>query len=133
MSANSNNVVLFPKQYVNSDRNITIAPQTIEDVKYSLENIKQLHIQECLEIVVPIMFDRLAAAGFQPSDDLEFVKDGALIVESIRSFLLKSYSVNHPLQLVAEHFFEQTDDEGNLEVSDKITLIINRNEDQTTV
>jgi hypothetical protein len=48
-------------------------------------------------------------------------------------FLLKIYSVNHPLQLIAEHLFEQTDDEGNLEVSDKVKLIINRNEDPETV
>jgi hypothetical protein len=130
MTALANNVILFPKQF-SSDRGS--APQTIEEVIDSVESIKQLHIQECLETIVPIMFDRLAAAGFQPEDEIEFIKDGALIVESIRSFLLKIYSVNHPLQLIAEHLFEQTDDEGNLEVSDKVKLIINRNEDPETV
>lgn len=121
----SNNVIQFPRR--STDR--IAAPQTVEEVIDSVESIKQLHIQETLETVVPILFDKLAAASFQPENELEFMKDGALIVEAIRSFLLKLYDVNHPLQLIAEHLFEQIDEDGNLEVSSKVKLIINRSED----
>lgn len=125
ISTTSNNVIQFPRKPTDK----IVAPQTVEEVIDSVESIKQLHIQETLETVVPILFDKLAAASFQPENELEFMKDGALIVESIRSFLLKLYDVNHPLQLIAEHLFEQIDEDGNLEVSSKVKLIINRSED----
>ena len=120
MTALANNIIQFPRR--GPDR--YTGPQTAEDVIDNMEVVKQLHIQETLETVVPMFFDKLAAAGFLPEDELDFLKDGALIVEATRSFLSKIYNVDHPLQLIAQHLFVEIDDEGNLEVSDKVKLVI---------
>lgn len=126
MTALANNVIQFPKRGPERME----APQSLEEIIDTVDGIKQLHIQETLEAVVPMLFDRLSMAGFQPTDEMEYIKDGALVVEAIRSFLSKMYDSVHPLQLIAQHLFVQTDDEGNLEVSDKIKLVITPTEGQ---
>lgn len=115
----ANNVIMFPIKNARG-------PQTIEEVTDSLDMVRQLHIQETLELVVPRLFESFSVAGFAPEDEesLVFLKDGALIVEAARSFLCKISGVTHPLQLVAESMFEQVDDQGNLEVSDKVKIVI---------
>ena len=120
MTALANNIIQFPNKGVERQ----IGPQSLEDVIDSVEIVRQAHIQESLETIVPMLFDKLSLVGFQPDNEMEYIKDGALIVEAIRSFLSKIYGMNHPLQMIAEHLFEQVDDEGNLEVSDKVKLII---------
>lgn len=126
MTALANNVILFPRR--GPERQA--APTSIDEVIDSVDTVRQVHIQESLEAVVPMLFDKLSLAGFAPEDELEYIKDGALVVEAIRSFLSKIYGMSHPLQMIAEHLFEQVDDEGNLEVSDKIKLIITPTEGQ---
>lgn len=118
----ANNVIMFP---IKNNR----GPQTIEEVADSLDMVRQLHIQETLELVVPKLFENFSVAGFSPDEDsLEFIKDGAMIVEAARSFLCKISGIPHPLQLISENLFEQVDDEGNLEVSDKVKIVITPNE-----
>jgi hypothetical protein len=58
------------------------------------------------------------------------LKDGALIVESVRSFLSKIYNIEHPLQLVSENLFEHTGEDGNLEISQKNKITITKNDDE---
>lgn len=115
----ANNVIMFP---VKNSR----GPQTLEEVVDSLDMVRQVHIQETLELVVPKLFENFSMAGFSPDDEdsLEFIKDGALVVEAARSFLCKISGISHPLQLIAENMFEQTDEEGSLEVSEKIKIVI---------
>jgi len=120
MTALANNVIQFPKRA--TDRNQ--GPQTLDDVTSQVEVVKQAHIQETIEAVIPILFNNLSIMGFQPDEDLDHLKDGALIVEAVRSFLSKTYDVHHPLQLIAQHLFVQTDEDGQLEVADKIKVII---------
>jgi hypothetical protein len=117
----ANNVIMFPVKNSNPR-----GPQTIEEVADNLDMVRQLHIQETLELVVPKLFENFSVAGFSPEDEdsLEFIKDGAMIVEAARSFLCKISGISHPLQLIAENMFEQTDEDGSLEVSDKIKIVI---------
>ena len=119
----SDNVIPFPRK-VQSPLGIVPPPQSMEEVEETVDIVRQAHIQQTLEQVIPMLFDNFALAGFQPVDEMEFLKDGALIVESARSFLNKIYGAQHPLQLIADNLFEQVDSEGNLEVSDKVKIII---------
>lgn len=119
----SNNVIRFPKAPQPS-YNVVAAPQSIEEVEETVDVVRQVHIQQTLEQVIPMLFDNLALAGFQPVDEMEFLKDGALVVEATRAFLNKVYGMSHPLQIIAENLFEQVDSEGNLEVSDSIKIVI---------
>lgn len=118
----SNNIILFP---VKSSRP---PPLTMEQVEENLDLVRQVHIQETLELVVPKLFESFSMAGFGGDDDSnEYLKDGAMVVEAARSFLCKASGLDHPLQLIAENMFEQIDEEGNLEVSDKVKIIITPN------
>lgn len=121
--ATSNNVILFPGK---SNRP---PPITLEQVEENLDLVRQIHIQETLELVVPKLFENFSMAGFGTDDEsMEYLKDGAMVVEAARSFLCKVSGMHHPLQLIAENMFEQIDAEGNLEVSDKVKIIITPNE-----
>jgi hypothetical protein len=123
----ANNIIRFPGSF-RTDSTIISTPQSLEEVEDSVEVIRHVHIQQTLEQIVPMLFDNLALAGFQPSDELLFLKDGALVVEAIRSFMSKLYGMEHPLQLIAENLFEQIDSDGNLEVCDKIKIVITNKE-----
>lgn len=114
----TNNVILFPTK--NNKYN---GPQTLEEVDETIDLVKQFHIQETIETIVPSLFDQLNIAGFLPDeDDEEILKHSAMVVESIRSLLCMVRGINHPLQLIADNLFVQTDD--GLAVSDKVKIII---------
>lgn len=122
----ANNVVLFPRPFKGSSG--LIPPTSIEEVEDSVNTMKQIHIQEALEQVVPKLFENLAILGFLPEDETLLIKDGALIVEALRAFLLKLYDMEHPLQLIADNIFIESDVSGVLEVSDRVKIIITPNE-----
>ena len=92
----------------------------------NLDMVRQVHIQETLELVVPRLFESFSVAGFQPDEDdeIQYMKHGAMIVEAARSFLCKVSGLPHPLQIIAENLFDQVDEDGNLEVSDKVKIVI---------
>lgn len=119
----SNNIIVFPRKS-KLETNIVQCPQSLEDVADTVDVVREAHMQQALEQIVPMLFDNLALAGFQPLDDFDLLKDGTLIVESMRSFMSKLYGMDHPLQLIAENLFVQIDPDGTLEVSDKIKIII---------
>jgi hypothetical protein len=123
------NVIPFPRKRQSPLGEM--APQSMEEVEDTVDVVRQAHIQQTLEQVIPMMFDNLALAGFQPIDEMVFLKDGALIVEAARSFLNKVYGMSHPLQIIADNLFVQLDSEGNLEVSDKVKIIITPTEEQS--
>lgn len=125
----ANNVILFPQK--NDSR--YIMPQTIEEVIGNMSDIRDVHIQESLETVVPMLFDKLSLAGFDLDDEnLELAKYGALVVESIRSFLCQSYSIDHPLQIIANNLFV-VDSDGNLSLSENLKITISNIEDETKI
>jgi hypothetical protein len=123
------NVIPFPRKRQSALGEM--APQSMEEVEETVDVVRQAHIQQALEQIIPMMFDNLALAGFQPADEMAFLKDGALIVEAARSFLNKIYGMSHPLQIIADNLFVQIDSEGNLEVSDKVKIIITPTEEQS--
>lgn len=101
----SNNVVNFPKPYSGPKQILTP-----ENISHNLDMMKQFHIQETLTNVIPMIFNQLDISGFslgdEDSTEDESIKDGALIVESIRSFMCKYYGIDHPFQKLAENIFE---------------------------
>lgn len=123
----ANNIIMFPRP--NRQINGLIPPSTIEEVEDSVVTMKQIHVQEALEHVVPKLFENLAILGFLPDDETIFIKDGALIVESVRAFLLKLYDIDHPLQIISENIFIESDETGGLEVSDRVKIVITPNDE----
>lgn len=119
MSMTSNNVVSFPK---GKDANRDI---TLEDIQHNMDMMRHYHIQETIQNLVPMIFNQLDIAGFGLiEDDVDHdVKDGALIVEALRSLMLKHYDMHHPFQQVAEAIFiPHLKEEGAYKIVDKLEL-----------
>lgn len=127
----SNNVVTFPKQY-NGPKVEVISS---EDIERNLDMMKHYHIQETIANLTPMIFTQLEISGFsfggeEDDDDdiedgipLENIKDGAFIIEALRSLMCKHYGIYHPFQQISEHVFHQDDIElGALKIADSLNI-----------
>jgi len=107
----ANNVIEFP----NKNKQLTGEPKDMIEVTLNVNQIRFNHINETLQAVVPMIFSNIELAGFDfiPNEDDEDpnIKDGALLVECLRSMLCKHYNIEHPLQRVAEELFIRQDDD----------------------
>ena len=128
-NSQSNNVVLFPKTRLNTN-----GVKAIEEIEHNLEMMKHYHIQETIVTLVPIIFNQLDIAGFglvEEDADLD-IKDGALIVEALRSLMLKHYDMHHPFQQIAEAVFEpHPTEEGAFKIVKKLKLDLKSIEPET--
>ena len=119
----ANNILQFPIDRVKSLSHLP-SPSSKEEVDEKVDEFKNFHIQEAIETIVPVLFNQIQILGFEPSDDEnEYVKDGAFLVEAIRSFMCKLYDIHHPLQLVASSLFEEDADE-RFVISDRVKIVI---------
>jgi hypothetical protein len=107
----ANNVIEFP----NKNKLLTGEPKDMIEVTLNVNQIRFNHINETLQAVIPMIFSNIELAGFDfiPDEDDEDpnIKDGALLVECLRSILCKHYNIEHPLQRVAEELFIRQDDD----------------------
>ena len=118
------NVIPFPI------KNKIPAPVDLDEVSEKIAQVKNHHINETLQAVVPILFSYLESAGFDfDVDDEEDVindpniKDAAFVVESIRSILCKYHNMDHPFQQISEHIFEpDLTNEGVFSLAKKINI-----------
>jgi len=117
------NVLQFPTDRIKYPERVFKDETTI--IKTNDDHIRQLqhmHVSETIENVVPIIFRYLASAGFDLST-INNVKEGAFIVEALRSALLQLYNINHPFQKLSEEIFENIDpDENILKIVTKINI-----------
>jgi hypothetical protein len=116
----SNNVVIFPKQNLN----VKIPEFSMEEINRNVEMMKHYHIQETLSNLAPIIFNQLEIAGFNISDEEdEDIKDGAFVVESLRSIMCKYYGIYHPFQKIADSVFVPDKEEtGALKITDSLNI-----------
>ena len=118
------NVIPFPK-----NNKIPVDEDEVDD---KIAQVKYHHINETLQIVIPIMFSYLETAGFEfdVEDDEEDavndpkIKDAAFIVEAVRSLLCKHHGLEHPFQQISEHIFEQDiSNKGVFNLAKKINIV----------
>lgn len=134
MSA-SNNVIQFPRQneHVKCHNGYIV---TKESVDMSIENVKQYHIQETIEIIAPQIFNQFEMAGFNlaiDGVDVEAdIKDGAFLIEAMRSLLCKYYGIHHPFQQIAEEVFsvDQNETPGVLKIANSLNIELKANSDK---
>jgi len=124
MAKSSNNIIRFPiKPNFGS-------PTNIEEVENNIEFVKQFHIQETIETVIPFLFDRLNMAGFdlddENDDDLRY---GAFICEAIRSLLCSKCDMNHMFQIFAKSLFIE-DEDGYLNLVENADINIKVSKDK---
>ena len=115
-------MIAFPK----SNAKISKDNKTMENIQQNMDMMKHFHIQETILNLAPIIFNHLDIAGFGLDDEEEDndVKDGAFIIESLRSYMCKYYDIYHPFQRIAENIFEpkEDDEEGSFRIVDELTL-----------
>ena len=114
-------LVIFPNK--NPDK--IFVPQSTEEVEDNMEQIQLYHISETIDSVLPLIFNTLTIAGFDLSNN-DDIKNGALLVEALRSVLCQFYGIDHPLQEVAESLFK-TEAEGMLTMNDKLHIEFKKN------
>jgi hypothetical protein len=118
------NIIKFPNKktpYVGE-------PRTIQDVDNMVDELKMHHVYETLQVLLPMLFTRLDAAGFDfgvdEGEEDPFIKDGAFAVEAIRAMLCKYHGLYHPFSDIAEHIFvpDDEDEYGTLKIVEAITV-----------
>lgn len=108
-------IIKFPKNNPRAPRS-----ESIEQIDERISNVSMYHINETLESIIPLLFSRLAMAGFDlaANDD---IKNGALLVEALRSVLCQFHGIEHPFQEVAENIFN-ADNEGVLSLAKNLHI-----------
>ena len=119
---NSNNVVMFPKSY-NGPKEVI----TPEDIDKKIDFMKQFHIQETITTIATMVFNQLDISGFSFADELDdnadTIKDGALIIESLRSIMCKHYGIYHPFQKLSDEiFYHDGEDPNLLKIADNLNI-----------
>jgi len=116
----SNNIIQFPKANLRAP----VEEVVMEDITRNVESVKHYHIQETIANLAPIIFNTLEVAGFGISDDDNTdIKDGAFIIESLRSLMCKYYDIYHPFQQIAENVFSPDKEEvGALRIADSLNI-----------
>lgn len=122
---NTNNVVSFPKQYSGPKENITK-----EDINKNLDMMKQFHIQETIVNIAPMIFNQLDISGFVfDEENSDNIKDGAFIIEALRSIMCKHYGIYHPFQKLSEQVFYPDEQEpDSLKIVEELNIKLKCNE-----
>ena len=113
---------MFPKSYNGPKEAVTP-----EDIDKKIDFMKQFHIQETITTIATMVFNQLDISGFSFADELDdgtdTIKDGALIIESLRSIMCKHYGIYHPFQKLSEEiFYHDGEDPNLLKIADNLNI-----------
>jgi len=99
------NVIAFPK----GKRNCP--PQTIEEMQGRLEEKKIDYVNDIVDYYGTELLGKISQDGFEISEN-NFMKDFAFTLETLRSGLMRSVGIEHPLQDSVDEAisFTETDD-----------------------
>lgn len=114
MQSNTDNIIKFPKAKKNNDLNIQDTQIDPEAIHLQIQLMKINHVNETLNILLPIIFNNIELGGFEIVNDQKIkdinMKDSIMIIESVRSLLYKCYGLYHPFQDIAEKIFDENSD-----------------------
>ena len=112
-----NNVIMFPNS--NKIRSVP-TPQTVQE---DIENLKLAHVDEALEFLNVLLMDNMIIGGFNFdfTKENKYLKDLAMVSESIRAILYKYHKIDHPLHKLSEKIFTTKNNEVDW-AGEKITV-----------
>lgn len=114
----NNNIVSFPT----TTELPYCPPKSLDEIKENIDLIRQVHVQQTLEILMESIFSQIYLAGFPvDNDDIPSQIEGAFIAESLRAVLLNLYDIHHPFQKLIKVSFNERKD-GMLEIVDEINI-----------
>lgn len=124
----SNNVIAFPVEYSGP----RVKGLSFKDIEDNVNMMKMFHIQETIFNLAPIIFNHLEISGFEMEENEEGsfeIRDGALMMEAIKSILCKHYDIYHPFQQLSEHIFEEDDEEDSLRIVENLNIVMKPHEE----
>ena len=110
----TSNILSFKKRNDLADRHpdgYRMPPTELQRDIYVMK-LQMHHIYDVLWPAVQRLLLSIGNAGFPDIDNIEnedLKKDVMLVVESLRSVLMKYYDLDHPLQNIAHAFFNEPD------------------------
>ena len=123
MTNNSNdNVIPFPGIYKDHP------PQTMEEVAEHIDFFRIVLIYKTsLEMIVPVCLIKYRVIGFNsfPEDDPVVERLGAMIIESIRSYLCYHHEIPHCFQDMATSMFT-CDNDGELSLDGSLQVVFRK-------
>lgn len=98
----ANNIIAFPKQ---NPRLPDISNLKIK-MEEALEDgsLRKAHALEASDLFTSILVENLSLAGFEVNKPAH-MKDLALAIETLKSYILKYYGIYHPVQNISEELF----------------------------
>lgn len=126
MDAISNNVIKFPKNNIH----VLDPLKESEEISKKISIMRHYHIQETIGSIAPLLFNHLEVSGFEVSDeDPESLKEGAFVIEALRSIMCKYYGIYHPFQQIAQNvFIPDKEEEGALRIVDSLNIALEKTE-----
>jgi hypothetical protein len=90
-----------------------VKPMNEQDVNDAIENLHRYHVDESIEVLSYKLFEMLVILGFKcpEEDDEEGQKLASFMLESIKSFCLSKYGIEHPFQQVANTMLDSIEGE----------------------
>lgn len=111
----NSNIIQFPNTKIANSLNVgsngTSMPMSL---------IHHAAIDDMLETILPIISNRLHAAGFVFGKE-GTLKEGALFVEAFRSMLDAQYHIAHPFQKLADEVFV-IDTDGSIRLNNSVNI-----------
>mgnify|MGYP007071589942 FL=1 len=102
----TDNVVLFPGFKKESP------PQTVEEIVDKVTQTRKDHVDGVMMDLVPEFIQLFGSYGLDVSSD-EFVKDVAMIMESVKSMVSRQYRLEHPFHEMVDNIFDFSYNEDN--------------------
>lgn len=102
----TDNVVLFPGFKRESP------PQSIEEIVDRVTQTRKEHIEGVLNDLIPELIHMFGSYRLDVSSD-EYIKDVAMIMESIKSMVSRQYNVEHPFHSMVDNIFDFSYNEDN--------------------
>lgn len=92
------NIILFPRKNIN-----TVALKSLEEIRAESVKNKIVFVDDLVENLVADMIYKLGMEGIEIDiTQTKYLKDVGLMVESIKSFILRTMNIEHPIQMAAD-------------------------------
>lgn len=102
----TDNVVLFPGFKRESP------PQTIEEIADKVTQTRKEHVDGVMIDLIPDMIHMFGSYGLDINSD-EYVKDVAMVMESIKAMISRQYHLDHPFHSMVDNIFDFSYNEDN--------------------
>lgn len=95
----TDNIIFFPGMKRESP------PQTIEEIVDRVTQTRKEHVDSVLYDLVPELMHLFGSYGLDVSSN-ENIKDVAMIMESIKSMIMRQYNLSHPFHEMVDNIFD---------------------------